>query len=56
VEWRLIERVLNATSGNARKPMSGLSVSVKKSVWGLTSDARKHESGTTKRGATISFC
>jgi hypothetical protein len=55
VAWRLIERVLNATSGNARKPMSGLSVSVKKSVRGLTSDARKHESDATKSGTTISF-
>ena len=55
VAWRLIERVLNATRGNARNPTSGQSVSAKKSVRGPTSDARKLESDTTKSGTTISF-
>jgi len=32
VAWKLIERVLNATSGSARKPTNGRNMSAKKSV------------------------
>ena len=55
VAWRLIKRVLNATSGNARNPTSRQSASVKKSARGPTSDARKLESNATRSVATISF-
>ena len=55
VVWKLIKRVLNATSGNARKPTNAQSVSVKKSARGPTSDARKHESDTIKSEKTDSF-
>lgn len=55
VVWRLTKRVLNATSGNARRPTIGQSVSAKKSERGPTSDARKHESNTTGSGAIPSF-
>ncbi len=48
VAWRLIERVLNATSVSARKHMSRPSVSARKSVRGPTSGARKDESGRTE--------
>jgi hypothetical protein len=51
----LIERALNAMSGNARKPTNGQSVSAKKSVRAPTAGARKHENCTTKSEATISF-
>lgn len=53
--WRLIKRVPNATSGNARKPTSGQNVSAKKSARGPTSDARMHESATTRSETTTSF-
>jgi hypothetical protein len=55
VAWRLIRRVLNATSGNAKKPMMRQSVCAKKNASRPTSDARNHGNDTIKTGARTSF-
>jgi hypothetical protein len=52
VAWRLIEKVQNATSENARRHTSGQNVSANKSVNGPISGARKIVSGTIESGGT----
>jgi hypothetical protein len=52
VAWRLIERVQNATSGNARRRTSGQSLGARKIVGMPISGARKIVSGTIESGET----
>lgn len=50
VAWRLIKRVRNATSGNAKKHTNGPNWSVRPSVSGPISGVRKSVSGTIEIG------
>jgi hypothetical protein len=52
VAWILIEKVQNATSGNARRHTSGQSLSARTSVGVPISGARKIVSGTIESGET----
>jgi hypothetical protein len=52
VAWRLIERVRNATSGNAKKHTSGQNWNARQIVNGPISGVRNSVTGTTESGET----